>query len=342
MRRAGCESTRASAASRAPRVSQASSARGIATMCVAQSEPGRQNTGAPRATTSGPRRAHIPADGKRTVRDGRAPPSSATHTTNTVIPGTPRSLTPALRYASSAGTTRRSARRSPTSGPGRGERPDRATYAPRAGTVRPRARCDAATEASRRRGERSVPSRRRSPTRPRPTQASNHQAARLRGETWRQLSSPAQRIADRRRVDRRPVRSRPTIRHFPFTGEPVGVAAAAGREDARAAVDAASGGVRRVVPQRPCERRAILSKAADLLMERQAEIAGIVTEETGGIFGWGMFNVELAAGHAARGGGTGIRPRRRGDPVRRSGQARDGRPRARLASSSGSPRGTRR
>ncbi len=43
-------------------------------------------------------------------------------------------------------------------------------------------------------------------------------------------------------------------------------------------------------------RRQILSKAADLMMERQQEIAGLVTEETGGVFGWGMFNVELAAG----------------------------------------------
>ncbi len=43
-------------------------------------------------------------------------------------------------------------------------------------------------------------------------------------------------------------------------------------------------------------RREILSKAADLLMERQEEIAGTVTEETGGVFGWGMFNVMLAAG----------------------------------------------
>jgi hypothetical protein len=31
-------------------------------------------------------------------------------------------------------------------------------------------------------------------------------------------------------------------------------------------------------------------------MERQAEIAAIVTEETGGTFGSGMFNVQLAAG----------------------------------------------
>ena len=29
---------------------------------------------------------------------------------------------------------------------------------------------------------------------------------------------------------------------------------------------------------------------------RAEEIAGIVTEETGGVFGWGMFNVQLAAG----------------------------------------------
>ncbi len=31
------------------------------------------------------------------------------------------------------------------------------------------------------------------------------------------------------------------------------------------------------------------------MVERQEEIAGIVTEETGGVFGWGMFNVSLAA-----------------------------------------------
>jgi benzaldehyde dehydrogenase (NAD) len=31
-------------------------------------------------------------------------------------------------------------------------------------------------------------------------------------------------------------------------------------------------------------------------MERQEEIAHLVTEETGGVFGWGMFNVQLAAG----------------------------------------------
>jgi len=83
---------------------------------------------------------------------------------------------------------------------------------------------------------------------------------------------------------------------FPFTGEQVGVAAAAGREDARAAVDAARAAFDDWSRSAPAARRGILGAAADLMMERQQEIAGIVTEETGGVFGWGMFNVQLAAG----------------------------------------------
>jgi benzaldehyde dehydrogenase (NAD) len=82
---------------------------------------------------------------------------------------------------------------------------------------------------------------------------------------------------------------------FPFTGEVVGTAAAAGRDDARAAVDAATAAFPEWSQSAPALRRSILSKAADLLMERQEEIAGIVTEETGAVLGWGMFNVELAA-----------------------------------------------
>jgi vanillin dehydrogenase len=83
---------------------------------------------------------------------------------------------------------------------------------------------------------------------------------------------------------------------FPYTGEPVGVAAAAGRNDAVAAVQAAEAAFTDWSRTAPAVRRAVLAKAADLLMERQQEIAAIVTEETGGVFGWGMFNVELAAG----------------------------------------------
>ena len=83
---------------------------------------------------------------------------------------------------------------------------------------------------------------------------------------------------------------------FPYTGDQVGSAPAAGREDARAAVDAAQEAFAEWSRSAPGARRAILSKAADLMMERQTEIAQIVAEETGGVFGWGMFNVELAAG----------------------------------------------
>jgi benzaldehyde dehydrogenase (NAD) len=82
---------------------------------------------------------------------------------------------------------------------------------------------------------------------------------------------------------------------FPYTAEVVGRAAAAGPEDAQAAVDAAQAAFREWSGSQPAVRRRILLKAADLLSGRAEEIAGIVTEETGAVFGWGMFNVELAS-----------------------------------------------
>jgi benzaldehyde dehydrogenase (NAD) len=84
--------------------------------------------------------------------------------------------------------------------------------------------------------------------------------------------------------------------HFPYTGDAVGAAAAAGRSDARAAVDAAAAAFPEWSQSAPGLRRQILLKASDLLLERAPEIAGILTEETGGVFGWGMFNCQLAAG----------------------------------------------
>ena len=84
--------------------------------------------------------------------------------------------------------------------------------------------------------------------------------------------------------------------HFPYTGDPVGAAAAAGRADARAAVDAAAEAFGEWSRSAPGERRKILLKAAELLLERAPQIATILTEETGGVFGWGMFNCQLAAG----------------------------------------------
>ena len=83
---------------------------------------------------------------------------------------------------------------------------------------------------------------------------------------------------------------------FPFTGEPVGMAAAAKREDARAAVEAAHAAFGDWSRSAPAMRREILLKAADILQSRAEDIAHSVTEETGGTFGWGMFNVQLASG----------------------------------------------
>jgi acyl-CoA reductase-like NAD-dependent aldehyde dehydrogenase len=82
----------------------------------------------------------------------------------------------------------------------------------------------------------------------------------------------------------------------PFTDDAAGVAAAAGREDAKAAADAAAEAFKEWSSTPPTARREVLQKAAGLLMERAEQIAGIVTEETGGTFGWGMFNCSLAAG----------------------------------------------
>jgi acyl-CoA reductase-like NAD-dependent aldehyde dehydrogenase len=85
----------------------------------------------------------------------------------------------------------------------------------------------------------------------------------------------------------------------PFTGESAGSASAAGREDARAAVDAAQAAFPGWSATAPASRAEILTRASELLMERQADIATIVTEETGATVGWGMFNVELGAGMLA-------------------------------------------
>jgi acyl-CoA reductase-like NAD-dependent aldehyde dehydrogenase len=70
-------------------------------------------------------------------------------------------------------------------------------------------------------------------------------------------------------------------------------------ENARAAVEAAARAFHDWSATPPAERGRLLERGSELLMERQAEIADLVTEETGGTIGWGMFNVELGAGMLA-------------------------------------------
>ncbi len=82
----------------------------------------------------------------------------------------------------------------------------------------------------------------------------------------------------------------------PYTGERASRAAAAGREDARHAVEAAVAAFDDWSETPLARRREILERCADLMDERQTEFAQIVADETGGTFGWGMFNVGLATG----------------------------------------------
>jgi len=82
----------------------------------------------------------------------------------------------------------------------------------------------------------------------------------------------------------------------PYTGEVSTTAAAASRDDARAAADAAAAAFGEWSATPPAARRELLQKAAMLMLERAPDIAHAVTAETGGTFGWGMFNCSLAAG----------------------------------------------
>jgi acyl-CoA reductase-like NAD-dependent aldehyde dehydrogenase len=67
-------------------------------------------------------------------------------------------------------------------------------------------------------------------------------------------------------------------------------AAAAARANARAGVEAAERAFPSWSATSPAERRGALQRASELLLERQADIAALVTEETGGTLGWGMFS----------------------------------------------------
>ncbi|MDE3134325.1 MAG: aldehyde dehydrogenase [Acidobacteriota bacterium] len=81
----------------------------------------------------------------------------------------------------------------------------------------------------------------------------------------------------------------------PFTAEVASVAAAATRDDARRAVEAAAAAFADWSETPISKRRELLDRAAQLMHERAPEFAQVVADETGGTFGWGMFNVGLAS-----------------------------------------------
>ena len=95
----------------------------------------------------------------------------------------------------------------------------------------------------------------------------------------------------------RPAASGATFeRRNPMSGEVVTVAAAASEADAAAAVDAAASALPAWSALGPNPRRALLSKAADLLQARTPDFIARVAAETGATAGWAGFNVFLAAG----------------------------------------------
>src|SRR3954453_18833784 len=76
----------------------------------------------------------------------------------------------------------------------------------------------------------------------------------------------------------------------PYTGEAVTVAAAASREDARAAAEAAGAAFPPWAAAGPEGGPGLANPAAGLLGGRARGIAAKMTEECGATFGWGVFN----------------------------------------------------
>lgn len=81
----------------------------------------------------------------------------------------------------------------------------------------------------------------------------------------------------------------------PFTGKLATRAAAASVADADAAVEAAAAAFKAWSKTGPGERRALLSKAADVMDSKVGEFTKLMMEETGATGPWAGFNVMLAA-----------------------------------------------
>ncbi|RWA77203.1 aldehyde dehydrogenase [Mesorhizobium sp.] len=81
----------------------------------------------------------------------------------------------------------------------------------------------------------------------------------------------------------------------PFTGKLATRAAAASIADATAAVDAAAAAFPAWSNAGPGERRALLSKAADVMASKVGEFTKLMIEETGATAPWAGFNVMLAS-----------------------------------------------
>jgi acyl-CoA reductase-like NAD-dependent aldehyde dehydrogenase len=82
----------------------------------------------------------------------------------------------------------------------------------------------------------------------------------------------------------------------PYTGEVFAKVPAGKRADAKRAVDAAAAAFLTWSHTLPAERRTLFLKAADILEKRREELIAIIAEETGGAFGWAIFQTQFAPG----------------------------------------------
>ena len=82
----------------------------------------------------------------------------------------------------------------------------------------------------------------------------------------------------------------------PYNGEVYARIPSGKRRDARKACDAAAAAFPDWSHTPPAERQRYFLRAADIFERRQQEILDIVTQETGGTFGWGMFQTGFVPG----------------------------------------------
>jgi acyl-CoA reductase-like NAD-dependent aldehyde dehydrogenase len=82
----------------------------------------------------------------------------------------------------------------------------------------------------------------------------------------------------------------------PYSGEVYATLPAGKRGDARKACDAAAAAFLDWSHTPPAERQGYFLRAADILEGRQQEIISIITQETGGTLGWGMFQTGFVPG----------------------------------------------
>jgi acyl-CoA reductase-like NAD-dependent aldehyde dehydrogenase len=94
----------------------------------------------------------------------------------------------------------------------------------------------------------------------------------------------------------------------PFTGEVVAHVAAGGREDARAAIDAAAAAAPGWAAAPPAERQRIFLRAADILESRRDDVVALLASETGCSFGFGMFQMGFVPGLFRQAAGAAYAP----------------------------------